>query len=117
MNKRIDVRHPEKLKNQPSTVAKKPSWIKVKAPLSQGYIETKKLVKDNSLKTICEEASCPNIGECWSKGHATFLIMGDICTRGCAFCNVKTGIPFKLDPSEPDRIGLSVQKMGLRHVV
>ena len=117
MNKRIDVRHPEKLKNEPSSMAKKPSWIKVKAPLSQGYIETKKFVKKNNLKTICEEASCPNIGECWSKGHATFLIMGDICTRGCAFCNVKTGIPFKLDPLEPDRIGLSVQKMGLRHVV
>ena len=117
MNKRIDVRHPEKLKNEPSSMAKKPSWIKVKAPLSQGYIETKKFVRKNNLKTICEEASCPNIGECWSKGHATFLIMGDICTRGCAFCNVKTGIPFKLDPLEPDRIGLSVQKMGLRHVV
>ena len=117
MDKKIDVRHPEKLKNKPSSMAKKPSWIKVKAPLSQGYIETKKLVRKNNLKTICEEASCPNIGECWSKGHATFLIMGDICTRGCAFCNVKTGIPFKLDPLEPDRIGLSVQKMGLRHVV
>ena len=117
MNKRIDVRHPEKLKNEPSSMAKKPSWIKVKAPLSQGYIETKKFVRKNNLKTICEEASCPNIGECWSKGHATFLIMGDICTRGCAFCNVKTGIPLKLDPLEPDRIGLSVQKMGLRHVV
>ena len=117
MNKRIDVRHPEKLKNEPSSMAKKPSWIKVKAPLSQGYVETKKFVRKNNLKTICEEASCPNIGECWSKGHATFLIMGDICTRGCAFCNVKTGIPFKLDPLEPDRIGLSVQKMDLRHVV
>ena len=117
MNKRIDIRHPEKIKNEPSSMAKKPSWIKVKAPLSQGYIETKKLVNKNNLKTICEEASCPNIGECWSRGHATFLIMGDICTRGCAFCNVKTGIPFKLDPLEPDRIGLSVQKMGLRHVV
>ena len=117
MNKRIDVRHPEKLKNKPSSMAKKPSWIKVKAPLSQGYTETKKLVRKNNLKTICEEASCPNIGECWSRGHATFLIMGDICTRGCAFCNVKTGIPFKLDPLEPDRIGLSVQKMDLRHVV
>ena len=117
MNKRIDVRHPEKLKNKPSSMAKKPCWIKVKAPLSQGYSKTKKLVRKNNLKTICEEASCPNIGECWSKGHATFLIMGDICTRGCAFCNVKTGIPFKLDPLEPDRIGLSVQKMGLRHVV
>ncbi len=117
MNKRFEIRHPEKLKNQSLPMAKKPSWIKVKAPLSPGYKETKKLVKENSLKTICEEASCPNIGECWSRGHATFLIMGDICTRGCAFCNVKTGLPFKLDALEPNRIGLSVQKMKLRHVV
>ena len=78
-------------------MAKKPSWIKVKAPLSEGYRETRKLVKQSNLKTICEEASCPNIGDCWSRGHATFLIMGDICTRGCAFCNVKTGMPLKLD--------------------
>ena len=117
MNKRFEIRHPEKLKNQSIPMAKKPSWIKVKAPLSEGYNETRKLVKKNNLKTICEEASCPNIGDCWSRGHATFLIMGDICTRGCAFCNVKTGIPFKLDMLEPERIGLSVQKMNLRHVV
>ncbi len=117
MNKRFEIRHPEKLKNQPVPMPKKPSWIKVKAPLSEGYKQTKKLVKENDLKTICEEASCPNIGECWSRGHATFLIMGDICTRGCAFCNVKTGMPVKLDMLEPDRIGLSVQKMNLRHVV
>ena len=117
MNKRFEIRHPEKLKNQSIPMAKKPSWIKVKAPLSEGYKETRKLVKQSNLKTICEEASCPNIGECWSKGHATFLIMGDICTRGCAFCNVKTGVPFKLDMLEPERIGLSVQKMKLRHVV
>ena len=117
MNKRFEIRHPEKLKNQSLPMGKKPSWIKVKAPLSQGYKKTKELVKQNNLKTICEEASCPNIGECWSRGHATFLIMGDICTRGCAFCNVKTGVPFKLDSSEPLRIGLSVQRMKLRHVV
>ena len=117
MNKRFEIRHPEKLKNQSLPMGKKPSWIKVKAPLSQGYKRTKELVKHNNLKTICEEASCPNIGECWSRGHATFLIMGDICTRGCAFCNVKTGVPFKLDSLEPYRIGLSVQKMKLRHVV
>ena len=117
MNKRFEIRHPEKLKNQTVPMPKKPSWIKVKAPLSEGYKETRKLVKQNNLKTICEEASCPNIGECWSRGHATFLIMGDICTRGCAFCNVKTGMPYKLDMLEPDRIGLSVQKMNLRHVV
>ena len=117
MNKRFEIRHPEKLKNQSVPMPKKPSWIKVKAPLSEGYKETRKLVKENNLKTICEEASCPNIGECWSRGHATFLIMGDICTRGCAFCNVKTGMPFKLDMLEPDRIGISVQKMNLRHVV
>ncbi len=117
MNKRFEIRHPEKLKNQSLPMPKKPSWIKVKAPLSEGYKETRKLVKQNNLKTICEEASCPNIGDCWSRGHATFLIMGDICTRGCAFCNVKTGLPLKLDMLEPDRIGLSVQKMNLRHVV
>ncbi len=117
MNKRFEVRHPEKLKNKSSPMEKKPPWLKVKAPLSEGYKETKNLVKRNNLKTICEEASCPNIGECWSRGHATFLIMGDTCTRGCAFCNVKTGIPSKLDMLEPDRIGISVQKMKLRHVV
>ena len=117
MNKRFEVRHPEKLKNHSIPMAKKPSWIKVKAPLSKGYKDTKRIVKKNNLKTICEEASCPNIGECWSKGHATFLIMGDICTRGCAFCNVKTGVPFKLDVLEPDRIGRAVSKMNLRHVV
>ncbi len=117
MNKRFEVRHPEKLKNQSIPMAKKPSWIKVKAPLSKGYKETKRIVKKNNLKTICEEASCPNIGDCWSKGHATFLIMGDICTRGCAFCNVKTGVPFKLDVLEPDRIGQAVSKMNLSHVV
>lgn len=117
MNKNIDIRHPEKIKNASLPMSRKPKWIKVKAPLSNGYKETKALVKQNNLKTICEEASCPNIGDCWSKGHATFLIMGDICTRGCAFCNVKTGIPFKLDVLEPDRIGRSVAKMKLRHVV
>ena len=117
MNKRFQIRHPEKLKNQSIPMAKKPFWIKVKAPLSEGYRETKKLVKQSNLKTICEEASCPNIGDCWSRGHATFLIMGDICTRGCAFCNVKTGMPLKLDSLEPERIGRSVQKMNLRHVV
>ena len=117
MNKRFEVRHPEKLKNHSIPMARKPSWIKVKAPLSEGYKETKRIVKKNNLKTICEEASCPNIGECWSKGHATFLIMGDICTRGCAFCNVKTGMPFRLDVLEPDRIGQAVSKMNLSHVV
>ena len=117
MNKRFEIRHPEKLKNQSVPMAKKPAWIKVKAPLSEGYKKTKKIVKQNKLRTICEEASCPNIGDCWSRGHATFLIMGDICTRGCAFCNVKTGMPLKLDSLEPERVGLSVQKMNLRHVV
>ena len=100
MNKRFEIRHPEKLKNQSMPMAKKPSWIKVKAPLSKGYLETRKLVKQNELKTICEEASCPNIGECWSRGHATFLIMGDICTRGCAFCNVKTCLLYTSDAAD-----------------
>ena len=82
--------------------AKKPDWIRVKAPVSPGYFATQKLMRDNGLHTVCEEAGCPNIGECWEKKHATFMIMGDTCTRACAFCNVKTGLPGALDASEPD---------------
>lgn len=96
---------------------KKPDWIKVKAPTSKEYFETKSIVSEHKLHTVCEEAACPNIGECWSKRHATFMILGDVCTRSCKFCNVKTGLPDLLDPHEPERIGLAVAKMNLEHVV
>ena len=95
----------------------KPDWIRVKAPLSQGYKDTKALMRDNSLHTVCEEAACPNIGECWSKGHATVMILGDTCTRACAFCNIKTGVPNKVDPEEPRNLAIAVGKLGLAHVV
>ncbi len=111
------LRHPEKINNKISPIKRKPEWIKVKAPVSINYKKTSDLVKKYSLNTICEEANCPNIGDCWSRGHATFLIMGEVCTRGCAFCNVKTGVPSKLDFLEPERIGVSVNKMNLKHVV
>jgi lipoic acid synthetase len=95
----------------------KPDWIRVKAPQSQGYHETHALVRDLKLKTVCEEAACPNIGECWTKKHATFMILGSICTRACRFCNVATGRPDLLDPHEPERVALAVKSMGLKHVV
>ncbi|MCX7338592.1 MAG: lipoyl synthase [Alphaproteobacteria bacterium] len=95
----------------------KPSWIRVKAPTSDGYRETVKLVRDHNLHTVCESAACPNIGECWAKKHATLMIMGDVCTRACAFCNIKTGRPNQLDPHEPERVGEAIAKMGLSHVV
>ena len=117
LRNKSDLRHPEKINNVLSPIKRKPDWIKVKAPLSLDFKRTSDIVKKNSLKTICEEANCPNIGDCWSRGHATFLIMGEICTRGCAFCNVITGIPKKLDPLEPERIGWSVSEMKLKHVV
>lgn len=110
-------RHPEK-RNRPDNVQpKKPDWIRVKAPQSEGYKKTKELVKKLNLVTVCEEAGCPNIGECWTKSHATFMIMGEICTRACSFCNVRTGKPDTLDQFEPARVGIAVQKMGLKHVV
>ncbi len=111
------VRHPEKQNNVISPILKKPSWIRVKAPSSKGYFETKKIVKENKLVTVCEEAGCPNVGECWSKGHATMMIMGDICTRSCSFCNVATGKPELLDPFEPLRVAKAVESLKLRHVV
>jgi len=95
----------------------KPEWIRVKAPISAVYHETAKLMKDHKLHTVCAEAACPNIGECWSKKHATMMILGDICTRACAFCNIKTGRPDLLDPHEPERVGQAVAKLGLSHVV
>ncbi|MBI1359591.1 MAG: lipoyl synthase [Alphaproteobacteria bacterium] len=110
-------RHPEK-QNRPDTpILRKPSWIRVKAPTSEGYLETRKIVRDARLHTVCEEAGCPNIGECWTKKHATMMIMGDTCTRACSFCNVRTGLPLALDPDEPRRVGEAVAAMGLSHVV
>ncbi len=100
-----------------SQTLKKPDWIRVKAPVSEGYHSTKKLVKDLKLNTVCEEAACPNIGECWEKKHATVMILGSICTRACAFCNVATGRPDLLDPHEPERLAEGVGKLGLEHVV
>jgi lipoic acid synthetase len=96
---------------------KKPDWIRVKAPTSKEYFQTKAIVAEHKLHTVCEEAACPNIGECWAKRHATFMILGDVCTRSCRFCNVKTGLPDLLDPHEPERVGKAVAKMNLSHVV
>ena len=113
----MTVRHPEKLKNIDNPIQKKPSWIRVKASNSSNYLETRNILKKNNLFTVCEEASCPNINECWSKKHATFMIMGDTCTRACAFCNVKTGIPQILDLFEPKKIAQTVKDLNLSHVV
>ncbi len=110
-------RHPEKQKNPDRPMGKKPDWIRVKAPQGLTYSETHEIVKSFKLTTVCEEAGCPNIGECWNKRHATFMIMGEVCTRACAFCNVATGKPNELDRMEPLRIGVAVEKMGLKHVV
>jgi lipoic acid synthetase len=111
------LRHPEKAHRPDSPVLQKPDWIRVKAPGSPGYAETRRIVRANGLHTVCVEASCPNIGECWEKKHATFMIMGDTCTRACAFCNVKTGLPGPLDREEPQRVADAVAKLGLVHVV
>ena len=110
-------RHPEKAHRPDSPVQKKPDWIRVKAPVSAGYFATQKIMRDNGLHTVCEEAGCPNIGECWEKKHATFMIMGDTCTRACAFCNVKTGLPGALDASEPSHVADATAKLGLAHIV
>ncbi len=110
-------RHPEKAHRPDQPVARKPEWIRVKAPGSPQWAATQKIVKEHGLVTVCEEAGCPNIGECWEKKHATFMIMGDTCTRACAFCNVKTGLPHALDPSEPAHIAEAIKKLGLAHVV
>jgi len=110
-------RHPEK-QNRPDTpLQRKPDWIRVKAPTSAGYAATREIVRSRNLHTVCEEASCPNIGECWSKKHATMMIMGDTCTRACSFCNVKTGLPDALDADEPRNVASAVAAMGLSHVV
>jgi lipoic acid synthetase len=110
-------RHPEKAHRPDSAALRKPDWIRVKAPVSKGYAATRDIVKQNGLHTVCEEAGCPNIGECWDKKHATFMIMGDTCTRACAFCNVKTGLPGALDPNEPAHVAEATAKLGLAHVV
>lgn len=116
LNKPED-RHPEKAHRPDNSQPKKPSWIRVKAPTSKGYKETRDILRANRLSTVCEEASCPNVGECWGRGHATMMIMGDICTRGCSFCNIATGRPDVLDAFEPGRVAEAVKTLGLKHVV
>ena len=110
-------RHPEKQKNPDRPAGRKPDWIRVPAPQGKVYAETKDIVRKQKLTTVCEEAGCPNIGECWQQKHATFMIMGEVCTRACAFCNVATGKPEALDKLEPLRVGVAVKQMGLKHVV
>jgi lipoic acid synthetase len=110
-------RHPEKAGRAETPVLRKPEWIRVKAPTSREYANTRAIVREHNLHTVCEEAACPNIGECWSHRHATMMIMGDTCTRACAFCNVKTGLPGMLDREEPANVARAVQKLGLKHVV
>jgi lipoyl synthase len=110
-------RHPEKAHRPDTPVLRKPDWIRVKAPGSPVYQETREIVRQNGLVTVCEEAGCPNIGECWSKKHATFMIMGDTCTRACAFCNVKTGLPGPLVPDEPEKVADAIARMELTHAV
>ncbi len=114
---KIKPRHPEKVKNPVNPIKKKPSWIRSKLSDSKEFFLTKTVVNQNNLVTVCQEANCPNITECWSKRHATFMIMGDTCTRACAFCDVKTGKPEKLDQFEPIKIANAVKKLKLRHVV
>jgi lipoic acid synthetase len=110
-------RHPEKAHRPDTPIQRKPEWIRVKAPVGAGYVQTRDIVRAHGLHTVCEEAGCPNIGECWEKAHATFMIMGDTCTRACSFCNVKTGLPGNLDPREPEHVAQAVEKLKLAHVV
>ncbi len=117
LDSKAKLRHPEKAHKPDTPILKKPEWIRVKAPGSPVYAETQKIVRENGLVTVCEEAGCPNIGECWSKKHATFMIMGDTCTRACAFCNVKTGMPEALIRDEPEKVADAVARMGLEHAV
>ena len=112
-----EIRHPEKIKRVSNVIPKKPSWIRVKAPTSKFFKSTNKIIKDKKIVTVCEEAACPNIAECWQKKHATFMILGDICTRACAFCNIKTGKPGFIDLDEPKKIAEAVNELGLEHVV
>ena len=117
MTIQLRTRHPEKAKKADSVIPRKPKWIRKKKVDGPEYYETRRLMRDHNLTTVCEEAACPNIGECWSKRHATMMIMGEVCTRGCSFCNVSTGRPDALDLFEPGRVAAAVKKLGLRHVV
>jgi lipoic acid synthetase len=121
MATRIEIdhraRHPEKVNRPDNPIQRKPDWIRVRAPTHPVYHETRALMRENRLTTVCEEAACPNIGECWSQRHATMMIMGGICTRACAFCNITTGLPDRLEADEPQRVGDAVARLGLRHVV
>jgi len=118
MNDLSSAPQPETPKDEPRPARqRKPDWIRVKAPVSKGYHETRKLMRDLKLNTVCEEAACPNIGECWDKKHATVMILGDVCTRACAFCNVKTGMPRIVDPMEPENVAIAAGQMGLNHIV
>ena len=112
-----DIRHPEKINKVSNIIPKKPSWIRVKAPTSKFFKSTNQILKNKKIVTVCEEAACPNISECWQKKHATFMILGDICTRACAFCNIKTGKPGFIDTEEPQKIAEAVSELGLEHVV
>ena len=113
-----EQRHPEKAKRPDNPQPKKPSWIRVKAPVGSGYQKTRDIMREHKLVTVCEEAGCPNVGECWNQGHATMMIMGDVCTRACTFCNIATGKPSEgLDVFEPGRVADAVKKLGLNHVV
>jgi lipoic acid synthetase len=117
MEKTAVLRHPEKANNPVNPSPRKPDWIRVKAPTSAAYGETKRLMREHNLNTVCEEAACPNIGECWAQKHATVMILGDVCTRACAFCNVATGKPGAVDPFEPDNLARAAGKLGLNHMV
>jgi len=113
----VKLRHPEKHGNPDRPGPRKPDWLRVRAPVGAVYHETRQLVRDLRLNTVCEEAACPNIGECWQQKHATVMILGSVCTRACAFCNVATGKPDRLDPDEPDRVGQAAAALGLGHIV
>jgi lipoyl synthase len=113
----LRARHPEKLDRPDSPIPRKPDWIRVKAPTSPEYEQTRKLMRQLKLNTVCEEAACPNIGECWKQKHATVMILGSVCTRACAFCNVATGLPDRLDPHEPAHVAEAVGQLGLSHIV
>jgi len=117
LNQRPPLRHPEKANRPDNPIQRKPEWIRVKAPVTKGYRETREIVKSKNLVTVCEEAACPNIGECWDQKHATMMILGEICTRACAFCNIRTGLPDSVDADEPRRVADAVAEMGLKHVV
>ena len=113
----MTIRHPEKINRRSNPIPKKPTWIRVKAPNNKSFTLTKRILKNNNIVTVCEEAACPNISECWQKKHATFMILGDTCTRSCTFCNVKTGMPNKVDINEPTKIAKAIKQLNLDHVV